>query len=514
MQPAMTLEMRSISKRFGETIALDHVDFRAESSQVHAILGENGAGKSTLMQILSGLSQPDSGELLLNGQKVGINSPRSARNLGIAMVHQHFTLVPALTVAENLALDRPVPRPLWQFWKPYNPIAEAEPTIRSAAELGWKLNPSQLIADLSVGTQQRIEIAKALATDARLLILDEPTAVLTPSEVDELFGVLRMLRSQGKLILLITHKLAEILAVADQVTVLKRGKIAGSIPVRETNPKQLAEWMTGPDSIPSDCNSLLNRNSPRTPSSDNPIFSAREMVALGDRGEETLCGLSLDVRRGEIVGIGGVDGNGQIELAEALAGLRPLRSGSICWEGSTFAPPNHPKTGYIPQDRRRSGLAVNMSIADNLLMDAVKEPEFQSGPFLKKGELSRLAESLVQQFDIRAASLDMPVASLSGGNQQKIIAARVFHSKPDWIVAMNPTRGLDIGATRFVFDQLLKARTRGAAIALISTDRDEIAALADRSFILSNGMLSEYSAEDRDSAQLGLLLGGIVGSGT
>jgi simple sugar transport system ATP-binding protein len=517
--------MQGIVKRYGTLRALDGVDLEVRAGEIHALLGENGAGKSTLMQVLAGLTQPDAGTITLAGQRVRIGSPRAARALGIAMVHQHFTLVPAFTVEENLALDAPG-RGLTAN---YSAATEATAALKRAADLGWQLQPTAKVSELPVGAQQRVEIIKALATDARLLIFDEPTAVLAGDEVEELFQVLRRLRDEGCAVILIAHKLAEILAVADHVTVLRRGHRVASCPVGATDAPQLAQWMVGAAQV-TDQQPLENReirekvqNEEPTPDAQNPkseirnpkssdaplLLSASELVVRGDRGEVAVDHLSLSLHAGEIFGIGGVDGNGQTELAEALVGLRALESGTIRWKEGPFVPGYTPRVGYIPQDRRRSGLAVTMSIEDNLLWDAVRAPAFRRGPFLRRRELHRLAASLRRQFDIRTPSVSLPASALSGGNQQKIVVARAFYAQPEWIVAVNPTRGLDIGATRFVHAQLRQARERGAAIALISTDLDEIAALADRAAILSGGHLTEFRADHSDRTQIGLLLGGL-----
>jgi general nucleoside transport system ATP-binding protein len=518
----MRVEMRGIVKRFGETTALNAVDLDLRAAEIHAILGENGAGKSTLMHVLSGAMRADRGEILIDGRPVRIDSPRTARRMGVAMVHQHFALVPAFTVAENLALDADpgacLPRPLR-----YSPAAAAAPALDRAKSLGWSLDPSARVDELPVGAQQRVEIAKGLSTEARVLIFDEPTAVLDAGEVDELFTMLRRLREEGRSVVLIAHKLAEILAVADRVTVLRQGNRVTEAPRSEVDARRLAGWMMGvvpadtssvqaPATGPADTTGLAPATGPAATSATRvgPALEAADIVILGDRGERAIRGVSLRIARGEIFGIGGVDGNGQVELAEALVGLRSLHGGAIRWESGEFKPGTRPRTGYVPQDRRRSGLAVTMTVEENLIMNACGDPRFRRGPFLRRRELRRLASDLVAQFDIRSPGLNHAVSTLSGGNQQKIVVARALHAEPELLIAVNPTRGLDIGATRFVREQLRQARDRGAAVLLISTDLDELAALSDRAAILSGGELAEYRIRASAAEEVGLMLGGVA----
>lgn len=511
------LEVQDVVKRYGSVTALHSVHFDLVPGEIHALLGENGAGKSTLMHLLAGLTRPDSGRVLIEGKEREIASPKEARRLGIAMVHQHFTLVPAFTVAENLALDSPERRSSLL----YRPTQAAVAALERAASLGWPLEANRRVSDLPVGLQQRVEIVKALATEARLLIFDEPTAVLTGSQVEELFIVLRRLRDEGRSIVLIAHKLAEILAVADRVTVLRRGRNIATTSVAATDAHQLAIWMVGESDIKAEVSQEVShreraalREGPdtiRNPTSqDQKRLSAEGLSILGERGEIALEDVEFRVEAGRIFGIGGVDGNGQTELAEALTGLRSIRKGSLHWNDGAFLPGRSPRIGYIPQDRRRSGLAVTLSVEENLLFDAVRDPAYRTGPFLRRKALKRLAAELIQRFDIRVPSASSPASNLSGGNQQKIVAARALYTEPELIVAVNPTRGLDIGATRFVHGQLLAARARGAVVVLISTDLDELALLADQGGILSGGRLQTAEFSRQSSAQIGLLLGGIA----
>ena len=511
--------MRGITKRFAAVTALHDARLAVHSGEIHALLGENGAGKSTLMHILAGLTTPNSGTIYLDGQPVSLSTPRASRQAGIAMVHQHFTLVPAFTVEENLALDADYRGKRLS----YRASNAAQQTLDRATALGWNLPRWSRVAELPVGTQQRVEIVKALATNARLLIFDEPTAVLAGAEVEELFSVLRQLRDEGHSIILIAHKLAEILAVADRVTVLRQGRNIATTEVANTNAPQLAAWMIGSadketrrqgDKAKEETGNREMEIGAVLPNTQHPIpntlFSAANLHIRGDRGELAIRDVKIEVGAGEILGIGGVDGNGQTELAEGLVGLRALETGGILWQGQKFVAGQHPRVGYIPQDRRRAGLATSLSVESNLLFDAVRDPAYRQGLFLQRGKLARLAQTLIDAYDIRTPSAHTPASSLSGGNQQKIVVARALHAQPEWIVAVNPTRGLDIGATRFVHAQLRQAQARGAAIVLISTDLDELAALSTRQAILSGGILTPYHGESRDSTQIGLLLGGIV----
>ncbi len=498
------LEMRGICKQYGTTVALDRVDLTGCAGEIHAILGENGAGKSTLMNILSGMTMPDSGAISLRGSLVQLRSPAEARAHSIAMVHQHFTLVPAFTAAENFALDVKGGNSAH-----FSVREAAAPIFKKAEELGWVFDPEARVRDLPVGVQQRMEIVRALATGAEILVFDEPTAVLAENEIEELFAVLRRLKEEGRLVLLIAHKLTEIMAAADRVTVLRKGKNAAVSDISSTNVAQLAAWMVQGSEVLEPAHvlpSLLPRRS--SAEGGETLLKADKLVVYGDRGEAALRGVSMEVRAGEVLGIGGVDGNGQTELAEALAGLRKTAEGSITWKGGRFLPGRTLTAAYIPQDRRRDGLAVNMTIEENLLFEAVKDREYRKWSLLRRHSLRKLGQRLVEEFDIRTSSMFLPASSLSGGNQQKIIVARALYRNPEWIVALNPTRGLDIGAARYVHTRLLQARERGASIVLISTDLDELRAVADRAAILSGGRLSPFSLDSASSIELGLMLGG------
>lgn len=462
-------EARGVWKSFGAVRALEDVSTSFLPGEIHAVLGENGAGKSTLMNVLSGFVAPDRGSVLLDGTPIPLGRAAECRRLGIAMIHQHFTLVPAFSVEENLALARS-PR----LYRGLRVGALTEPSQRHAERLGWPIDVRERTANLPVGTRQRLEIVKTLAgagDEAKVLIFDEPTAVLAPEEVDDVFRALRELRNEGKVVILIAHKLREVLSVADRVTVLRRGRVVARAPVSEVTETQLAEWMVG---------ELTAGGAGTRTSEPSPGLEVRDLWVRGDRGNEAVRGLSLEARRGEILGIGGVDGNGQIELAEALAGIRGFR-GEINLPGPAIA--------YVPQDRQLDGLALSMSIEDNLLIEGQRRRDLTAGPFLRRPAIRAWAEGLIRRFQVKAPSATTVVADLSGGNQQKVVVARALDRLPDLLVAVDPTRGLDLKATAYVHDQIREAVARGAAVVLISSDRDELSEVADRVLFLRGGAL-------------------------
>lgn len=473
----VVLEVTGIGKRYGSVQALRDVSARFCSGEIHAVLGENGAGKTTLMNVLAGFAVPDAGTATYRGQPLPFGEPIAIRQMGLEMVHQHFMLVPAFRVEENIALAH-----LPGLFRPLRAARLAESALRLATEMGWEVAPNARTGRLPVGAQQRIEILKALTGKGDVLILDEPTAVLAPDEIADLFRVLRTLRDQGRTIILIAHKLSEIMAIADRVTVLRRGEFVGTgVP---TTPNRggldaatLARWMVG--EIPASAH-----DAPSTPGEDGLDLQA--ITVLGDRGEVAVRGLSLHVRRGTVVGIGGVDGNGQVELAEAVVGVRPVAQGAVRWRGGV-ATADSPVMAYVPQDRRGDGLALRMSVLDNLLVAGHRDPSLRRGPFLRLRAAAEWAQRLVERFQIKVASVRDEIGGLSGGNQQKVIVAREFSREPETLVAVNPTRGLDLRATQYVHDQVRRARNAGAAVLLISTDLDEIAALSDEAYFLSRG---------------------------
>jgi ABC-type uncharacterized transport system ATPase subunit len=496
--------MRGIVKRFGGVPALDCVDFELRAGEIHALLGENGAGKTTLMSVLAGLYLPDAGTVLLNGQRVRFRSAGDAARAGIGMVHQHFKLVANLTVAENLALALPETTPAIL---PRRGLGARALVV--AERLGWRLDPGVHVWHLPVGVQQRLEIVKVLAREPRVVVLDEPTAVLAPVELDELFAVLRRLREEGRAIVFISHKLNEVLQLCDRVTVLRHGRNAGTVDAAETSASELARRMLGAETQREETLRAAPAPSSGAGQGRIPVLRVDNLHVPGARGVEAVQGLSLEVRAGEIYGVAGVDGNGQEELAEAIVGLRKASAGTIELEGRP-APPRTAADGpgYIPSDRRRSGLVAGLSVRDNLVLELTGRPEASWGPWLRWHMLNREAEEMARAADVRAASLAQPVETLSGGNQQKIVIARALRRAPRLLVAVNPTRGLDVGAAAYVHERLHHERARGAAVLLISTELEEVLQLADRIGVLYEGRLAGEVLPSASRETLGLLMGG------
>jgi len=494
------LELKGITKRFPGVVANDHVDFELVKGEVHALLGENGAGKSTLMNILYGLYHPDEGEVRLNGQHVAIDSPRAAIDLGIGMVHQHFMLIPVMSVAENIVLG------VEPHTGPFLDIDGAEKRVHELSErFGLAVRPNARIESISVGMQQRVEILKALYRGAEILILDEPTAVLTPQEAEELFEIIRSLQAEGKSIVFISHKLGEVLAIADRITVLRRGKAIETVPREGATEEGLARLMVGRE--------VLLRVEKTAAEPGEPLLTVEDLRVLDERKLEAVRGISLEVRSGEIVGIAGVDGNGQSELVEAITGLRRPESGRIVAAGEDITNENARDSleagiGHIPEDRQRRGLVLDFSLAENIaLKDYCEEPDSKWGWLFPKRLLAR-AKLLLTEFDVRGGGPKTLAGSLSGGNQQKVVVAREVSRDPRILVAAQPTRGLDVGAIEFVHRRLVAERDEGRAILLVSFELDEILSLSDRILVVYEGeVVGEYSP-DVSEEELGIAMTG------
>ena len=497
-----TLEMRNITKRFPGVLANDRIDFDVKSGEVHALLGENGAGKSTLMKILYGMYRPDEGEILLNGKPVTIFSPTDAISLGIGMIHQHFMLVQTLTVAENVALGLPSSR---------GPIVDLDRVSQRILELakiyGLKIDPDAYIWQLSVGQQQRVEIIKALYRGAALLILDEPTAVLTPQEVDELFVIMRQMVRDGHGLIFISHKLHEVVEISNRITVLRDGRKIGTRPTSEINKQTLANWMVGREIGFAPDRGVIERGVCR--------LQLDQICCGSDRGTPGLRGVSLEVCSGEILGIAGVSGNGQRELAEAITGLRKITDGRVILEGedvTSFAPGDltDRMLSYIPEERMRDGMIKDFTIAENMVLREHHKQPFSRSGFLNLRDISNHADELIKKFHVKTPSRDTLAKNLSGGNIQKVVLAREISRNPRVIIAAQPTRGLDIGATEYVREQLLEERRKGTAIMLISEDLDEILALSDRIAVIYEGQIMDIVPREHATPEkLGLLMAGV-----
>lgn len=475
------LRMEEITKRFGTVVANDHVGLTVRRGTVHALLGENGAGKTTLMNILYGLSQPDSGRIFLRGREVRFNSPRAAIQHGIGMIHQQFMLVQPLTVAENIVLGLPPRRRLLLDLR----TVEAEITDLSRT-YRLDVDPHAPVWQLPVGMQQRVEILKALFRKADLLILDEPTSVLTPVETRALFDIIRLLVREGHSVIFISHKLEEVMSISEEITILRQGHVVDTVPASATSSAQLARMMVGREVV------LRMEKAPPRPR--DAVLQVRGLSALNDRGLPALRSVSFDLRSGEILAVAGVDGNGQTELAEAIVGLRRPTGGRIILNGVdvTHQPPHARaarRLAYIPADRPRFGVVLDFSVADNLVIKDFDRPPFSHHSILDAQAIAGRAQALTAQFDIRTPSIHHRVRQLSGGNQQKVVLAREVSAEPHLILAMQPTRGLDVGASEYVLRTILAQRDRGAAVLYISTELDEVLTMSDRLTVLFNGEL-------------------------
>ncbi|WP_051179690.1 ABC transporter ATP-binding protein [Nocardia concava] len=496
----MRLELRSLTKRFGDFVANDSIDLIVEPGEIHCLLGENGAGKTTLMNMLYGLSQPDAGEILLDGEPFTCRSPAAAIAAGIGMVHQHFMLVPVFTVAENLMLGRE-PTTGWAVLD----RGAARRRVRDLSRrYGLPVDPDALVSDLSVGEKQRVEILKALANDVEVLILDEPTAVLTPQEIDELIAVLRAIAASGTSIIFISHKLKEVRRIADRITVIRRGKVVGT--VAATTPEtELAELMVG-RSV-----ELVVAKTDARPT--RPALVVEGLTLTGLDGTILVDDMSFHVDGGEIVGVAGVAGNGQSELINALVGLRAPARGSITVGGQELAgrsPRRHLDAGigYVPEDRSHDGYIGVFSVAENLVLDLIGRPEFSRHGVLSPNAVQRNAVHRMEEFDIRARSPAEQVRSLSGGNQQKVVLARELSRPLTVLIAGQPTRGLDVGSIEFVHNRLVRERDQGTAVLIVSTELDEIYALSDRIIVMYRGRIVGIVGPDTPRDRLGLMMAG------
>ncbi len=502
----MKLELRGVTKRFGSLVANDHIDLEVMPGQIHALLGENGAGKTTLMNVLYGLYQPDEGEIVIDGRTRRFNGPGDAIAAGIGMVHQHFMLVPVFTVAENVMLGTERTRAFG--WLDHR--AARREVIELSRRYGLEVPPDAVVENLPVGVQQRVEIIKALRREADVLILDEPTAVLTPQEIDDLFVVLERLRSTGKSIVFITHKLKEVQRIADTITVIRRGKVVGTAGP-DASEAELATMMVG--------RSVELRVSKAPASPGEVTLDVRDLTVLDERGQRVVDGASFDVCAGEILAVAGVQGNGQTELVEALTGLRPALSGSIMLEGHELVGRTPRQVldagvGHVPEDRQVDGLVGEFAVAENLVLNGYQRAPYASGVALRPAAIRQAATGLVDEFDIRTSSIDTPANTLSGGNQQKVVLARELSRPLRLLIASQPTRGLDVGSIEFVHRRVIEARDEGAAVLIVSSELDEVLALADRIAVMFRGQITGIVPGDTGRDEIGLMMAGADPSGS
>ena len=497
------LELRGITKSFPGVLANDHINLTLEEGEIHALLGENGAGKTTLMNILYGLYSPDEGEIFVRGRRVEIREPRDAIALGIGMVHQHFMLVPVLTVTENVMLGvESIKNGIF-----LDRAAAARRIREISRQYGLQVDPDALVKTLPVGVQQRVEIIKLLYRQADILILDEPTAVLTPQEVKELFKVIRSLAAQGKSVIFITHKLKEVMAIADRITVLRNGRVVGTTTPSQTTEEQLASMMVGREVL------LRVNKKPATPG--ETVLEVENLEVLDDRGNPAVRGVSFEVRAGEVLGIAGVQGNGQTELVQALTGLRHPLAGRIRILGTevTGAPPRHileRGVAHVPEDRQQDGLVLSFPVADNLVLNTYYLPPFARAGTLQQEVILTVAEQRAREFDVRTPSILTPVANLSGGNQQKVIVAREFSRPIRLLIASQPTRGLDVGSIEYIHQRIIAKRDEGCAVLLVSPELDEVMSLSDRIAVMYEGRIMDILPADQVTREeIGLLMAGV-----
>lgn len=495
------IEMLDIRKEFPGIVANDNITLQVKKGEIHALLGENGAGKSTLMNVLFGLYQPEKGQIRVNGQEVKITDPNVANDLGIGMVHQHFMLVQNFTVTENIILGN-------------EPTRTGKINIKKAAQdiqelsnqYGLSVDPYAKIQDISVGMQQRVEILKTLYRGADILIFDEPTAALTPQEITELIQIMKKLIQEGKSIILITHKLKEIMSVCDRCTIIRKGVGVGTVNVQETNPDELAALMVGRE--------VHFKTEKKTATPKEAVLTIKELVVEDSRGVEAVSSLDLSVRAGEIVGIAGVDGNGQTELIEAITGLRKIKSGSITLKNQELSTLSTRKImesgiGHIPQDRHKHGLVLDYTIGENIGLQTYYQKPMSKSGILNYKEMYKKAKELIAEYDVRTPSEYTQARSLSGGNQQKAIIAREVDRSPELLIAAQPTRGLDVGAIEFIHKKLIEERDKGRAVLLVSLELDEVINLSDRIAVIYEGKIVDIvDPKETNEQELGLLMAG------
>lgn len=508
-KPEIVLEAKNITKKFPGVLANDGVNFDLRRGEIHALLGENGAGKSTLMNVLYGLYHPDEGEVVVEGSSMQLNSSRDAIKHGIGMVHQHFMLIPVFTVTENIMLGAETDHRAAPNEAPLAKLDRgqvAQKVRELSRQYGLDVDPHAIVGDLPVGVQQRVEIVKALYRDAKILILDEPTAVLTPQEAEDLFRIMHDLTAKGVSIIFITHKLKEVLAVADRITVMRAGRVVGTTVPKDSNEQKLAEMMVGREVI------LTVQKKPAQPKAE--VLAVQDLRVKDVRGLEAVRGVSFTVRAGEVLGIAGVQGNGQTELAEALSGLRASDGGRFAIDGQdlTGKPPRPiTETGLanIPEDRQRHGLVLAYSVADNLVLCDYYQPRFSKGVVIQQAQVDANAQKLIKDYDVRTPSAYVSVGKLSGGNQQKVIVARELSRPVKLLIASQPTRGLDVGSIEYIHKEIIAMRDRGIAVLLISAELDEIMSLSDRIAVMYRGeIVATLDRKDASRERLGLLMAG------
>jgi len=500
----LDIELRGITKRFGEVVANSNVNLHIRAGEILGLLGENGAGKTTLMNVLSGLYRPDDGEILIDGKPVHFRGAGDAIRAGIGMVHQHFMLVPVFTVAENVVLGvEPTGR------LDHLDLRKAREQVRAiSAEHGLEVNPDAVIEEMPVGLQQRVEIIKVLFRSANAIIFDEPTAVLTPQEVIEFFGIIRSLREAGKALVFITHKLGEVLEVADRIDVLRAGKIVGEGDPKTATSADLAEMMVG--------RPVRFAVEKRTTTVGPPLLTVKGLTVVNERDEVAVAGIDFTVREGEIVGIAGVQGNGQTELVEALTGLRPTVAGTVTYQGHDITRAStrerHRRLiAHIPEDRQRSGMIGEFTVAENCVLDSYYAPPFATGISMRWPEVYEAATRIVDDFDVRTESIHTLAGHLSGGNQQKLVVGRELARDTKLLIAAQPTRGVDVGSIEYIHDRIVKARDEGDGVLIVSTELDEVMSLSDRILVMYRGrIVAEFDAATATVKDVGLAMAGVA----